>query len=60
MSQKTNTRLWDVLIVSFAIGLAIIGMDQWLHYGFFASYWIFMFAIGLLGYYLLRKKNRDS
>ena len=60
MAEKSKYNLVDVLIISFAIGLAVIGMDQMLQHGFLASYWIFMFVIGLLGLYQLRKKNRNT
>jgi len=60
MNQKSKYKLLDTLIVSFAIGLSVIAIDQTLRYGFWASYWIFMFAIGFFGLYQLRKKNRNS
>jgi len=58
MSAEKKTNLLDVIIISLAIGLIVIGFSETLKYGFMNSYWIFMFAIGLLGLYQYRKKYK--
>ena len=50
-------KLPDVLILAGAIGLFVIGIDQYRQYGLANSYWIFMFVMGLLGLYRLRKRK---
>ncbi|MFK7901130.1 MAG: hypothetical protein AB8B61_10285 [Cyclobacteriaceae bacterium] len=53
-------KLTDTILLASCVGFFIIGSHQTMQHGFFASYWIFMLVIGLLGIYKLRKKNRGK
>ncbi|MBN7809896.1 hypothetical protein J0A68_02950 [Algoriphagus sp. H41] len=50
-------KLGDVLILSLALALVIIGIHQSLTAGIGASYPIFMFAVGLLFWFQLRRNK---
>jgi Flp pilus assembly protein TadB len=50
-------KLADVLILSLALALIIIGIHQSLTVGIGGSYAIFMFAVGLLFWFQLRRTN---
>lgn len=47
-------KLEQVIILSVAVALFIIGIHQSFLYGVAASYWIFMFTVALLLLYRLR------
>lgn len=50
-------KLADVLILSLALALSIIGIHQSLTVGIGGSYFIFMFAAGLLFWFQLRRNK---
>ncbi|GMQ30026.1 hypothetical protein [Algoriphagus confluentis] len=50
-------KLGDVLILSLALALIIIGIHQALTVGITGSYAIFMMAVGLLFWFQLRKNS---
>lgn len=53
-------KLSDVLILSLALALSIIGVHQSMTAGIGASYFIFMFAAGLLFWFQLRRNKALS
>ena len=53
-------KLGDVLILSLALALVIIGIHQSLTAGIGASYPIFMFAVGLLFWFQLRRNKTKA
>jgi Flp pilus assembly protein TadB len=54
-------KLTDILILSLSLALVIVGIHQTLVNGIGASYAIFMFAVGLLFWFQLRRnKNQQS
>ncbi len=53
-------KLGDVLILSLALALAVIGIHQSLTVGIGGSYAIFMFAVGLLFWFQLRRSKADT
>lgn len=53
-------KIGDVLILSLALALAVIGIHQSLTVGIGASYPIFMFAVGLLFWFQLRRNNAKA
>jgi hypothetical protein len=50
-------KLGDVLILSLALALSIIGIHQSMTVGIGGSYFIFMFAAGLLFWFQLRRNK---
>lgn len=50
-------KLTDVLILSLALALSIIGVHQSMTVGIGGSYFIFMFASGLLFWFQLRRNK---
>lgn len=50
-------KLIDVLILSLALALSIIGIHQSMTVGIGGSYFIFMFAAGLLFWFQLRRSK---
>jgi Flp pilus assembly protein TadB len=50
-------KLGDVLILSAALALVVIGIHQSLTVGIGGSYSIFMFAVGLLFWFQLRRNK---
>lgn len=50
-------KLEQVIILSVAIALFVIGVHQSFLYGVMASYWIFMFVAALLFLYRLRSNR---
>jgi hypothetical protein len=50
-------KLIDVLILSLALALSIIGVHQSMTVGIGGSYFIFMFAAGLLFWFQFRRNN---
>lgn len=54
-------KLTDILILSLSLALIIVGIHQTLVNGVGTSYPIFMFAVGLLFWFQLRRnKNQES
>lgn len=53
-------KLGDVLILSMALALSIIGIHQSMTVGIGGSYFIFMFAAGLLFWFQLRRNKALS
>ncbi|GAB3227518.1 hypothetical protein J0A67_15400 [Algoriphagus aestuariicola] len=53
-------KLGDVLILSLALAMVIIGIHQSLVAGIGASYPIFMFAVGLLFWFQLRRNKAKA
>lgn len=53
-------KLADVLILSLALALSIIGVHQSMTVGIGGSYFIFMFAAGLLFWFQLRRNKALS
>ncbi|MFN3996776.1 hypothetical protein [Algoriphagus sp.] len=53
-------KLADVLILSLALALSIIGVHQSMTVGIGGSYFIFMFAAGLLFWFQLRRNKTLS
>jgi hypothetical protein len=53
-------KLGDVLILSLALALSIIGIHQSMTVGIGGSYFIFMFAAGLLFWFQLRRNKALS
>ena len=51
-------KLADVLILSLALAFSIIGIHQSMTVGIGGSYFIFMFAAGLLFWFQLRRNKR--
>ncbi|MBC7919939.1 MAG: hypothetical protein H7Z75_02515 [Ferruginibacter sp.] len=49
-------KLTDTILFSLAVALFIIGVHQTFTVGLVESYWLFMFCLGLLFVYQLRKK----
>ena len=49
-------KLTDTILFSLAVALFIIGVHQTFTVGLIESYWLFMFCLGLLFVYQLRKK----
>lgn len=52
-------KLGDVLILSLALAFVIIGIHQSLTVGIGGSYAIFMFAVGLLFWFQLRRNKTN-
>lgn len=52
-------KLGDVLILSLSLALIIIGIHQTLTVGIGSSYAIFMFAVGLLFWFQLRRTKHN-
>lgn len=50
-------KLLDVLILSLALAFSIIGIHQSMTVGIGGSYFIFMFAAGLLFWFQLRRNK---
>jgi Flp pilus assembly protein TadB len=50
-------KLEQVIILSVAVALFVIGVHQSFLYGVMASYWIFMLIAALLFYYKLRSNR---
>ena len=50
-------KLFDVLILSLALALSVIGVHQSMTVGIGGSYFIFMFAAGLLFWFQLRRNK---
>ena len=48
MANNTKFTLTEIIWLSLAVALFIIGLHQSITVGFMFSYWIFMFAIGFL------------
>lgn len=53
-------KLGDVLILSLALALTVIGIHQALTVGITGSYTIFMMAVALLFWFQLRKTKRSE
>lgn len=53
-------KLGDVLILSLALALIIIGIHQTMTVGIGGSYAIFMFAVGLLFWFQLRRSPQQN
>lgn len=53
-------KLGDVLILSLALALIIIGIHQTVTVGIMGSYAIFMMAVGLLFWFQLRRNQNPS
>lgn len=51
-------KILDTLLFSFAILMLLIGIHQAMMHGFMAGYWLFMFSLGALLWYQVRKKNQ--
>ena len=50
-------KLIDVLLLVVVVSLLTIGVHQSYHFGFAASYWLYMLALGAWFYYVYRKNN---
>lgn len=50
-------KIGDVLILSLALAMVVIGIHQSLTVGIGGSYAIFMFAVGLLFWFQLRRNK---
>lgn len=55
-------KLLDTIILSLAIGFLLVGIHQLIYNpGHFAdNYWLFMFMIGFLGWFQLRRAKRKE
>jgi Flp pilus assembly protein TadB len=53
-------KLEQIIILSVAVALFIIGIHQSFLYGVMASYWIFMLVAALLFYYKLRSSRNQQ
>jgi hypothetical protein len=54
-------KLTDILILSLSLALSIVGIHQTLVNGVGTSYAIFMFSVGLLFWFQLRRnKNKET
>jgi Flp pilus assembly protein TadB len=53
-------KLTEVLILSLSLALIVVGIHQTLTQGIGASYAIFMFAVGLLFWFQLRRNRRPE
>ncbi len=53
-------KIGDVLILSLALALGVIGIHQSLTVGIGGSYPIFMFAVGLLFWFQLRRNKAKA
>lgn len=53
-------KLVDTLIISGAVGFCLMGFHQAMSVGIRENYYIFMFSIGLLFWYQLRRSNRKE
>ncbi len=53
-------KIFDTFLFCFAILLMLIGIHQAMMFGFPASYWIFMLALGSLLWFQVRKKNQKA
>lgn len=53
-------RLLDVVIFSLCVVLFIIGVWETITLGLGSSYWLFMFSVGLLFLYQLRKMKQPK
>ncbi len=65
MKNKTNEKtgkhtLFDIVLLSLSAVAMIIGVHQSVNYGFGASYWLYMIAIGLFLYYQFRKLKKKQ
>ncbi len=52
--------LLNTIILTLSVVLLVIGIHQTMLYGLSASYWIFMFCVGLLLLYKYRKANDNG
>jgi hypothetical protein len=50
-------KLIDVLLLSLSLALTVVGIHQTLVHGIGSSYAIFMFAVGLLFWFQLRRTS---
>ena len=50
-------KLADVLILSLSLALIVVGIHQTMIHGIGSSYAIFMFAVGLLFWFQLRRSS---
>jgi hypothetical protein len=53
-------KLIEVIILALTVVLFFIGVHQTLLYGFYNSYWIFMFCIALLLFHQWRKSKNNA
>ena len=53
-------KLIDVLIFSFSLALIVVGIHQTLVNGIGSAYAIFMFAVGLLFWFQLRRNQNQK
>jgi Flp pilus assembly protein protease CpaA len=53
-------KIGDVLILSLALAMIVIGVHQSLTVGIGGSYAIFMFAVGLLFWFQLRRNKAHA
>ena len=53
-------KIGDVLILSLALAMIVIGVHQSLTVGIGGSYAIFMFAVGLLFWFQLRRNKAQA
>lgn len=54
-------KLADVLILSFSLALIVVGIHQTTVHGLGSAYAIFMFAVGLLFWFQLRRnRSRET
>ncbi len=53
-------KLLDVIIFSLCVVLFIIGVWETITRGLGSSYWLFMFSVGLLFLYQLRKMKQPK
>ncbi|HMQ00396.1 MAG TPA: hypothetical protein PKC24_11495 [Cyclobacteriaceae bacterium] len=51
-------KLVDILLLSLAVALLIIGIHQTMTLGIVHSYWILMLSMASLIYYQIRKKPK--
>ena len=61
--SKENTKkrnLTDIIILSLSVVTLIVGIHQTIQNGFANAYWIYMIAVSLLLYHLIRKAKKKQ